>query len=90
MPNIVASRCTVIGPAEAVARFLADCIRQQTLVAPAPALDFEAVQPSPEILRGARNSSAVSDGLAVLGVALPGGNPFEAETLEGMLGYPLR
>jgi hypothetical protein len=88
MPNIVASRCTVFGPAEAVARFRADCIRQQTLDAPAPSLDFEAVLPSPEILRGVRNSSAVSDGLAVLGVALPGGNPFEAETVEGMLGYP--
>jgi hypothetical protein len=88
MPNIVASRCTVIGPAEAVARFRADCIRQQTLDATAPALDFEAVLPSPEILHGVRNSSAVSDGLAVLGVVLPGGNPFEVETLEGMLAYP--
>ncbi len=88
MPNIVASRCTVIGPAEAVARFRTDCIRQQTSDAPAPALDFEAVLPSPEILHGVRNSSAVSDGLAVLGVTLPGGNPFEAETLEGMLAYP--
>ncbi len=88
MPNIVASCCTVFGTPEAVARFRTECIRQQTSDAPAPSLDLEAVLPSPEVLRDGANSSAVSDGLAVLGVALPGGNPFEAETLEGMLDDP--
>lgn len=88
MPNIVTSRCTVTGPLETIARFRVECIRRQGVDAGQVGLDFEAVLPSPEILHGSLESSNVSDGLAVLGVTLPGGNPFSAETLEGMLAYP--
>ena len=72
MPNTVRSRCQLMGPAEAIARFRAECIRQHTVDDAAVGLDFEAVLPSPEILHGTTGSSAVSNGLAVLGVALPG------------------
>lgn len=55
----------------------------------APRLDFEAILPSPDILREATESSSVSTGLTVLGVTLPRKNLFDPkpETFEDMLGH---
>lgn len=86
MPNICATRCTVTGPLETIARFRTDCIRPHSVDSTGVGLDFEAILPSPQILHEPpwAGDSRVSDGLAVLGVTLPGGGTF-AETLEGMM-----
>lgn len=64
MPNHVTHNCIVRGSEEEISRFIKTMFQEDEH---GKLFDFNQVVPMPELLRGSDASSAVSDGLAVLG-----------------------
>lgn len=64
MPNHVTHNCIVRGSEEEISRFIKTMFQEDEH---GKLFDFNQVVPMPELLRGSESSSAVSDGLAVLG-----------------------
>lgn len=93
MPNHVTHRVKVRGAAADVAAFKTRCILEKTEFDEFrkqnetwTLFDFNALIPMPEVLKNTQSSSAVSDGLAILGVHLGSGLRSE-NTLQDMLSY---
>lgn len=88
MPNWVHNYMKATGAADEIARFKATCIVDNSDYGnaddPGPRLDFNAIIPMPEVLRGSELSSAI-DGLLMLGRDDLVG---KWHSLTGMLDYP--